>query len=262
MEIDENALLFSLSTTSASCGSQVCLDASVRNFSNLISFQYSLTWDTTLLSNVSMTEFNLVGLNEAAFFNPQNGILRVSWFDPQVSGISVDDDQIIFQLCFDVVSEIPSDAEVAFGNQPIPIEVINSQSEEVALATINGVVNIVNCTNILRNDNDLPTLAKEEGSPTIPTTPYFSKIQLENLEETVQVYPNPTRELVQVAFDNPMSEAGTVRLYDIQGSLLQTIPMAKNQQTLSLNLANYVSGIYWIEVQLREGLIKKRILKQ
>ncbi len=263
VEMDENAVTFSLSEGTAACGSQICLDAKVRNFNDLISFQYSLNWDSTKLGNVTTQDYNLEGLNASAFFTPESGVMRVSWFDTRVVGVSVADDETIFQICFDVISNTSGSTNIAFSSTPIPVEIVNNAGEEVMANMIDGIVTINNCSGILLSDTSTPTMDKGSDRPTLPTKVSTFKTTIENtLLGELALFPNPTNDLLNIVLERPLQKDGTIRLYDVWGQLLRTTTLAKGQHQMNLQLADYAKGVYLIEVQEGEAFARKRVVKQ
>ena len=262
IEVDPNAVTIQLADATATCGEQICLDAIVGNFTDLISFQYSLNWDTTVLTNVSTQSYMLEGLNNSAFFTPQNGMMRVSWFDTQVRGVSAADDQVIFQICFDVVSNGSTTTTVQFSNSPIPVEVIDKESNEVATNFVDGEVSITNCANIIMGETNTPTIAADTENPNNlpPSSILFNKAK--NGLGNVQLYPNPTTNYLNLILENSLQQNGEIRLYNIWGKLLQTTPIEKGLEQTQLSLGNFASGVYLIEVQEGNTFVRKRVIRQ
>ncbi len=262
IEADPNAVTIQLADVTTTCGGQICLDATVGNFNDLISFQYSLNWDTTVLTNVSTQNYTLEGLNNSAFFTPQNGMMRVSWFDTQVRGVSAADDQVIFQICFDVISNGATTTTVQFSNSPIPIEVIDKESNEVTTNFVDGEVSITNCSNIIMGETNTPSIATSNENPNNlpPSGTVFGKAK--NELGTIQLYPNPTTNYLNLTLENPLQQNGELRLYNIWGKLLQTTPIEKGLQQTQLSLGKFASGVYLIEVQEGNAFVRQRVVRQ
>ncbi len=263
IESNPDAVTFTLSSETTTCGSQVCLNASVRNFQDLISFQYSLNWDTTILGNVLTQNYNLVGLNNSAFFTPQNGVMRVSWFDTQVAGVSVANDAVIFQICFDVISNTATATTVELSGTPIPIEVIDSGSNEMEVNAVNGEINITNCSNIVSGETTTPTIADNSGHP-IAITPQantYAKVKSNNLIN-LEIYPNPTNNLLNLKLKEPLQQNGIIKIYSVTGQLLQTTPISKDWLTISLRLGQFSKGVYLLEIQDGDNIERRRVVRQ
>jgi len=67
---------------------------------------------------------------------------------------------------------------------------------------------------------------------------------------TVHVYPNPAKESVTIAFDQPISGEGSVEIWSIIGNelLLNTIPLASYKQIV--NVSSLTSGIYFYIIKV------------
>ena len=86
-------------------GSSICLDVEVQGFTDVLSMQYSINYDSTVLAFDSNQNFNLPGLNTTSFGNSSSGELTVSWVSTDLAnGTSVADFTSIYQICFDVIN--------------------------------------------------------------------------------------------------------------------------------------------------------------
>ncbi|MEI6822777.1 MAG: T9SS type A sorting domain-containing protein [Bacteroidota bacterium] len=67
---------------------------------------------------------------------------------------------------------------------------------------------------------------------------------------TVHIYPNPAKETVTVAFDQPISNEGTIEIWSIVGNklLFNTIHQASYKQIV--NVSSLTSGIYFYVVKV------------
>ncbi len=130
--------------TSADPGVTVCIPIQVSDFAGLVGLQYSINWDTSQLHFVSVQDFNLPYLTISNFgisAENEEGILRFSWFDQSVSGITVADGTTIFEICFEVTGS--SDiAYVNFTDTPILKEATTIQNTTVPVLTNSGVISI------------------------------------------------------------------------------------------------------------------------
>ena len=117
-------LTFIASEETAGNGSQVCVDISVENFDNIVSMQYSINYNASILQFNNAAGFNLPGFSAANVGNPSAGNITVSWLanDP-VAGQSVADGTVIFQLCFTVLGSAGSMSNITFSGTPTPVEV-------------------------------------------------------------------------------------------------------------------------------------------
>jgi len=126
--------------TTACAGTQVCLDVTATNFVNINGAQFTITYNASNLSFVSVGAFNLPGLSAAANFGTATpGIITFSWTDPELNGTSLPATpaQRLFEVCFNVT--VPT-TTLAFANTPTAIEVVNTMDQNVMVATNMGML--------------------------------------------------------------------------------------------------------------------------
>jgi uncharacterized repeat protein (TIGR01451 family) len=77
----------------------------------------------------------------------------------------------------------------------------------------------------------------------------------ELVDETIQLYPNPSDNQIFVRSENNIEQ---VSLYDLNGMLMRTVsPNAKNT---SINVSDLKSGIYIATVQTNQSIVTKRLI--
>ncbi len=109
----------------------------VHNFEDIVSMQFSIRWDPEQLEFQNITGLNINGLANANFGQNQadNGVITLSWFDPNVTGISVNNGTSIFTLNFtSITSDDPYVEIVGF---PVAIEVTDANGNLVELISNN-----------------------------------------------------------------------------------------------------------------------------
>ena len=110
-----------------------CVNISIQNFNDVLGMQFVITWDETILTNATPSNFNLEGLS-ISNFNIDGNCATMSW--NVNTGFNLADDTDIFSMCFDVigpcdsssavdlVSKGSTDIEILDGNtMPIPYSV-------------------------------------------------------------------------------------------------------------------------------------------
>ncbi len=134
---------FNISDYEAVLGDLICIPVTVNDFSNILAFQYSISYDPSALTFVNT---NLTGFPDLLDFNvsnPSEGIMSVAWTSNSdlVNGVTVDDNTAVFELCFDVIGSngwYPID----FTSNPSPMEVVNTSGQLVSSDFNSGSVNI------------------------------------------------------------------------------------------------------------------------
>lgn len=137
-----NAVTFTASQDTAATGSQVCVDVTVNNFNSIISMQYGVTYDATKLTFVSVTPGPGVPGLTATNFNPNTpGQITFSWFDPNVAGVTLPANTVLFTVCFTIAAPNGTLIPINFGSLPgLPVEVVKEPDGPVNPAFVNGHV--------------------------------------------------------------------------------------------------------------------------
>ena len=112
-------------------GSRVCVDVSVRNFVDILSTQYTISWDPNILSYDGIEFVNppIPGLNISSFGESLagNGILSVSWDNPDFfQGLTLPAGHVIFRVCFIAVGQNGEQSPVIFSGDITEVEIRNS----------------------------------------------------------------------------------------------------------------------------------------
>ena len=116
---------FSLQTvgTEANQGEIICIPIEVTGFDDIVYMQYSINYDPTFLEFNSAQNFNLSGLLGSNIGNPSAGNITTSWLaDNVITGETVADNTIIYELCFEVLGSTGFSG-INLSGTPTPIEV-------------------------------------------------------------------------------------------------------------------------------------------
>lgn len=125
---------------------QLCFPFTVFNFNEVISFQFSVNWDPTILQYDGFNNpQNLPGLNPDNFGEESvaDGQLILTWFSADSDqGTTIDDNNGIFNLCFTAIGEGLSCTPLEVTDVPSPIEVttVSSNGEKISLNAENSEV--------------------------------------------------------------------------------------------------------------------------
>ena len=140
----QNPLTLGFSSARVKSGELVCLDVQTANFNALLSMQYSVKWDPALLQFKSVQGFRLPGLGPEDFgaHRTAEGILTAVWIDENLQGITVNDGDTVYQICFQAIGASGQRAEVNLSDGPTPFEVVNLKEEVVGLEGVAGRVTI------------------------------------------------------------------------------------------------------------------------
>ena len=79
----------------------------------------------------------------------------------------------------------------------------------------------------------------------------------ENKDTNIAIYPNPARDFVKLSAIS--GQLSTVRVYNCLGMLVEEIEV--NSSEVEINTSGYNAGIYFINIQTKEGNVTKKIIK-
>ena len=128
-------------------GETVCMGVSINDFTDIVSMQFSINWDPDVLMYEGVQNFNLQDFSAANVAGPEGpgnmpGQASVLWFDQNVTGVTVDDGTVIFEICFTVVGDCDETTNIDFTSDPLDIEVSND-TEVVTVSTVSGDFEVV-----------------------------------------------------------------------------------------------------------------------
>ena len=106
-----------------------------------------------------------------------------------------------------------------------------------------------------------PTAGVVTAKETANVVPFvkFSFVEGDAMEEmttSLSIYPNPVNDRLYIEAETEVEE---VVVYDVYGRQQSTV---NGQQTLSIDVANLNSGIYFVKVVTTEGEVVKRFIKK
>jgi hypothetical protein len=91
-------------------------------------------------------------------------------------------------------------------------------------------------------------------------TKTFSRVQV--LDMGLEVFPNPTSDHCQVAWDKPVQEPLDVFLMDGTGRMIDRKTAPRGSTSLSFSLEAYPAGVFQVVLVRQSGTAKARVVKQ
>ncbi|MEY3367793.1 MAG: hypothetical protein RI973_948 [Bacteroidota bacterium] len=124
--------------------SQVCLTVSALEFKRMLSMQYSMSWDTSVLKFRQVRAFGLpsMGPNNFGTHLAAKGTLTFSWYDPNLRGMTKGGPVALYELCFLATGLPGSKTQISFGSHPTVVEIANAAAEFYVLASQGGKVEV------------------------------------------------------------------------------------------------------------------------
>ena len=130
----------------AAPGKVVCMGIGSADFNNMLSMQFTLEWNPEHLVFQEVNNFRLPYFsrdNFGAQFREQ-GKLTCVWIDNALEGITVQDGETLFDICFTTSGIAGSESPVFFSQNPTPFEAVNKAEEVLTIEGISGKIQIVN----------------------------------------------------------------------------------------------------------------------
>ena len=82
------------------------------------------------------------------------------------------------------------------------------------------------------------------------------------VENEVFLFPNPTNDILNVRFKNPVDEKLNLIISNVQGKVINNLIYENFNQQLQVNTSNLTSGIYFVQIQTGEHVFTKKIVVQ
>ena len=106
--------------TVVNVGDQFCIDVTVANWDSIITMQYSIIWDNSIIRLDNAVEVNLPIIDSNFGFPPVNGTIGYLGVADDIDfGYSLPDGSLLFSLCFTALA--PGCSNLMFGDSPTPI---------------------------------------------------------------------------------------------------------------------------------------------
>ncbi|MFK8162357.1 MAG: cohesin domain-containing protein [Lewinella sp.] len=119
-------LTFQIGSTQAAEDDVICLPIIAFQAMNLVSFQYTISYDDNILEYLRMEpNNNISSFRNISVNNALPGILRVLWFDPALNPNTAEDGTALYSICFRVRST-DDQTLVTFTDAPTAIEFENT----------------------------------------------------------------------------------------------------------------------------------------
>ncbi len=138
---------FNISSFDATPGEIIDVDFNVDNFIDLISVQFSVNWDHTVLQFRTIKNFNssVPGLSPSVFgatpAMTDNGFFTLGWIESSITQITIPNGSLFFTVEFEVIGSPCESSPVEITNTPLEIEVAEAD-ENIGLIANNGEINI------------------------------------------------------------------------------------------------------------------------
>lgn len=125
VQSEAQSITFSLPDTTVAPNQMIRVPIRVKDFDNVVSIQFSMNWDQTIISYQS---FEKGDLDNVAIGDTQaeNGVLRLSWFDADGQGKTLPDGSVLGYFNFRALGPEGSSSPITIGNPLLPTQVFRA----------------------------------------------------------------------------------------------------------------------------------------
>ena len=225
-------------------GQIVDVPINIIGFKDILSMQFSLNWDTTVVEfqevhsyTEELPQFGPDGVGTGA---ASSGRLIVVWFDNSISGISVTDSSSILTVQFEVIGNEGEKSPIIFSDTPALIEIVDVNATIIEPDLVNGEIGI---------PSQLSTSTQT--------------VQAQNGMRLYQNHPNPFNKntTIQTSFNTP--EWVTFTVTDAQGKSILEKRFRSNYGTNDILISKDQlpnSGIYNYTIQADAYQLTKQMI--
>lgn len=105
-------------------GENLCVAISTRNFNEIVGGQFTITHDPAITSFTHLNTTNIYYITNNNIVEVAPGVMHFVWINPMndIAPITLQDDETLFELCFDLLAE--DESVVKISDESIPIEMI------------------------------------------------------------------------------------------------------------------------------------------
>ena len=225
-------------------GQVVDIPINIIGFKDILSMQFSLNWDTTVIKFQEVhsytEELPQFGADGVGIGSASSGNLIVVWFDNSISGISVTDSTSLLTIKFEVIGFEGEKSPIIFSDTPALIEIVDVNATIIEPDLVNGEIGI-----------------PSELSTSIQT------VQAQNGMRLFQNHPNPFNKntTIQTFFNTP--EWVTFTVTDAQGKSILEKRFRSNYGTNDILISKDQlpnSGIYNYTIQSEAYRLTKQMI--
>ena len=156
-----NPIELNIGSLTGEFGDIVCVDVTADNFIRVEGMQFSINYNSNLLSIICPVDVTNSPLDQTElFFNcfDDDGTVRVFWTDPnstEADGVTIPNGDVLFSLCFEIVGTCGLNSPVIFTSDPLPIEIYQISEAGVSCENQEIIVNEgsvgISCSDMIIN---------------------------------------------------------------------------------------------------------------
>lgn len=239
----DNCVGLFLSDSSASMGELLCVDVYTSGFTNVLSFQYTLAYDPTLLAFNSCQSDAIDSYSCGDFsLNEEDAFLMTNWVEPLLNLTTLDSATVLANLCFDILQDVNAvDSVLYFTDETnLDLEIVQGDPDDLSGPLINNP----------------PCFG---GSPSIVMTDITSSTD-EVFVQAVEIGPNPITDFLQIEINTQFQDVVNARIVDLGGKTVFSQPNVS--AITEVNMSSVNEGIYILVLESSDhGLYSQKIFK-
>ncbi len=215
-------------------------------------------WSLEFCGNLTLDAPTLV-TNEVLPVKPKSGRLIDSEFL-----LAQDANNSATELIYTLVKQ-PSIGSLLFNKAPIAVGTQFTQAD-----INNGAFKYRHDTDATVGTDEFTFTVSDGEGGWIGITPFQivldeseSTVSVEEVleESMVKVYPNPAKNYLQIDFATIAPTNALIRIFDVQGKLVYQSNL-DNPDIMDISTANFENGLYFLKMEMEEGVITKKIVVQ
>lgn len=125
---------------------EIVVPVTVENFKDIVSMQYTITWNPDNLTFVDVDCFLPNCTNNFGNGSIEQGILIFSWIETSLNATNLPDGTIIYNLHFTVSTNLNETSFISFFSTPASIEIVNAQEIVQPIVATSGQITPSNQT--------------------------------------------------------------------------------------------------------------------
>ena len=218
----------------------VCLPVYAKGFTDISSFQYSITWDASVLEFDHMQDYSIPNFSADDHNLTAPNRLLIAWADQTGLGQTIPDGTVVYQTCFKAISVLGTGSDVTPGGEGFPAGAGGAEAHNDNFQDV--------WTPGLIVPGRIEILLQEAVSGTSSA--------LQNGTNTFQLSPNPTHASSQVLFSSKTNGKATISVTDAQGKRVfdekVVIKTGENRFDIPAS-ALTAKGMYQVSLQTEKG---------
>jgi len=217
-------------------GEEIIVPVKVRDFKKITGYQFTLSWDPDVLTLLEANDKSLKG--HFGMNVMQDGKLTTSWYDEMTKDVTLNDNDVAFELKFRVIGAAGSQSAITIGSGLTQAEAYNDRLDMLSIVSESGVVKVSGFTSVVNP----------------------SSINL-------SVVPNPFSNTTNINFTLQGDEEVSIMIYDLLGKEIKHISGSFKAGSYSIEWAgdddagkSLSRGLYNVRLVAGDDAIGEKVL--